>query len=225
MSNSFKWFDGNDTLKPEDVRNVDLMHRPDAACTNPDDIEYIKNLDSITPGPTPTPGVLVGVVSDSDTAFPTKRPDDTPLENQDYVMVDANSTLPFTIDTVTFTAITDTAFYFEGAWYLKPYSGVLSVNGKTGAVILVAGDIQGSDGTTLQELVEKMGQLQAAVNAAESYKTQAGNYALDARESKEAILNKIVECDTIEEYIQKIQAGTISRDTYVFIKEPELEVL
>ena len=68
-------------------------------------------------------------------------------------------------------------------------------------------------------------QLDAAVAKAEQYKTQAGNSAVSAAESKNAILEKFVECESIEEYIEKLNAGIIKRSSLSVITEPELVVI
>lgn len=64
-------------------------------------------------------GILVGVVKKGDSSFPTKRPDGSPLENEDYVRPDSSSEFPFTIGDITFNSSRDKAYYVSGKWYLE----------------------------------------------------------------------------------------------------------
>ena len=64
-------------------------------------------------------GMRVGFVNQDTTAFPTKRPDGTPLKTEDYVSVDASAILPFTIGSITFNSKRDTAVWTGGQWVLS----------------------------------------------------------------------------------------------------------
>ena len=67
-------------------------------------------------------GILVGMVTKG-SSFPTKRPDGSPLQNEDYVKVDGNTPdtdFPFTISGITFKTRKDLGIYINNRWTLDP---------------------------------------------------------------------------------------------------------
>lgn len=99
---------------------------------------------------------------------------------------------------------------------------VRSVNGKRGDVVLKAEDIKANDGSTLEDLAQKTSKVDEAVAKAEQYKTQAGNYAVEAGKSAQKIIEKFVVCDSIEQYIEYVHQGIIRSDSFAFIVEPKV---
>lgn len=75
-------------------------------------------------------GVLAGYITNGG-SLPTTRPDGNKLENYDYVHVDENSTLPFTIDGFEITALSDILYYDDDRWYLcKDASSIAAMEAK-----------------------------------------------------------------------------------------------
>ncbi|MBQ0088944.1 MAG: hypothetical protein KBT27_06400 [Prevotellaceae bacterium] len=62
-------------------------------------------------------GILVATVKQGDT-MPTKRPDGTDLQNEDYVKPQPTATFPFTINGVTFDNKFTKAIYFNNTWII-----------------------------------------------------------------------------------------------------------
>lgn len=64
-------------------------------------------------------GILVGILTNGD-HFPTKRPDGSELQNEDFVKIKSTTTFPCVIDGVTFNSSKDIGLYYKGTWSVDP---------------------------------------------------------------------------------------------------------